>query len=221
MLARVCFGLYLLSTLAFHFFDEIYQQAEAIEIKTTGVRYSIPLDIKSSRPELPSFYEEKEHLASEIARAYKINASRAQNFSEWILMSSLYSDVPYQLLTGVIMTESSFRYQARSSVGAVGPAQIRPKFWQDFCSTLNLQDPEQNIECSGRILRRYYDKYCRSEDWGCATGLYNVGPTNYRKSPYHRNASVRYRQKVANHADMITIPEEFKQEFQSYAVLTK
>ncbi|MGD1527106.1 transglycosylase SLT domain-containing protein [Vibrio owensii] len=218
MLGKVCFGLSLMSTLASYAFCELHLYVRNLDVKVTGERYEVPISIASHRPELPSFIEEKQHLASEIKRAYKLNAQRASNFSEWILFASIYSDVPYQLLTGVIMTESSFRYEAISSVGALGPAQIRPKFWQDFCSSLNLSNPKQNIECSGRILRRYYDKYCES-DWGCAIGLYNVGPTNFRKSSYYRAASIRYRKKVANHADMISIPESFNQGFDTYAAL--
>lgn len=219
MLRKLHIGLSAICTVASLSYVALSEYTKEIDVKSKGTRYHVSLSVVSDRHSMPSFKTEHKHLKLELMKAYDINEERADKFSEWILFSSIYSSVPYELLTGVIMTESSFRYNAKSSVGAIGPAQIRPKFWSDFCGTLKLSNPAENVECSGRILRLYYDKYCKSADWGCALGLYNVGPTNYKNSKHYQNASLRYRSKVANHASMITIPEEFMQNFDSFAVL--
>jgi len=187
--------------------------------KQANVRYEVPLEVVSERPVMPSYSDEVDHLSDELQKAFKINDERADKFADWILMSSVYSHVPYQMLAGLIMTESSFRYNVVSSVGAIGPGQIRPQFWQNECVELDLNDPKDNVECAGRIMRHYYDDHCDQTSWGCALAYYNVGPTNYKSSQYYRDAGARYQTKVANHSNMISIPTEFNQTQNIFAAI--
>lgn len=164
---------------------------------THPTRITIPLE-----PDLEDYsgitYEEEYHyFASLLAEAYKLDRAKSIDFAQWIMTSSLYNNVPKQILAGVIMTESSFRINVTSRVGATGPAQVRPIFWEDECSG-DLTNPSDNIDCAGLILRRYYEKYCE-EDWQCALKTYNVGPTNLKRSSYYRQAGQRYLEKVEVH----------------------
>ena len=39
------------------------------------------------------------------------------------------------LLASLVLIESSFRKDAVSHVGAIGPAQVRPEMWSSFCGS--------------------------------------------------------------------------------------
>ena len=100
------------------------------------------------------------------------------------------------------MTESSFRKEARSSVGAIGPAQVQPLLWNEFCS-VDLTNPEENLYCGAQILA-YYERRCTAatpvpEDArACALRSYNVGYRN-RNNVYFMPAANRYVAKIDRH----------------------
>jgi soluble lytic murein transglycosylase-like protein len=167
--------------------------------KKTYVKVEINLNLPDDV--VPTYAEEVEVFSEQLVSAYGINKTRATKFADWILQSSAYSDVPSLILAGLIMTESSFRYNPVSSVGAIGPGQVRPEIWSEFCQT-DLNDPRENIICSGFILHHYYADFC-ANDWSCALKTYNVGPTALRKSAKMRAAGARYLKKIVNHVAWI------------------
>jgi|GEM_PF-2633604 len=108
-----------------------------------------------------------------IAEHYPMGMERARQFAGWIEGAADTYEVPAELLAAVIAVESSFRVDVRSSVGAVGPAQLRPEYWSEL--GYNLNDPGENIRAGARVLSNYY-RLCES-DWDCALRAYNVGIT--------------------------------------------
>jgi hypothetical protein len=87
------------------------------------------------------------------------------------------SPVTPELLTALIVVESSANHVAVSNKGAVGLTQVMPHIWQ--CQRNELFNPYKNIEVGSKILKYYIDKH------GVEGGLssYNCG---------NRRSSLRY-----------------------------
>ena len=134
-------------------------------------------------------------FAKLLTIAYKIPEKKADNFADWILEATYDVGVPEELLAGVIMAESTFDYYVVSSAGAVGPGQLKPKYWKDVCP--KIKDPKHNVKCAATVLQHYYEDYC-DKKWNCAIRTYNVGPTNMKTKKFAR-ASKTYLNKVNGH----------------------
>lgn len=129
---------------------------------------------------------EVDHFASKVSKAFGVRVGTAKEFSGWILEASERHDFSPELIASLVLTESSFRKGVRSSVGAIGPAQVRPEFWRRFCGNPDLSDPAENIYCGVQVLAHYRDS-CGGED--CALKAYNVGPKSRRVSAAERYLS--------------------------------
>ena len=132
---------------------------------------------------------EVEQFGTQVSSAFGIRDEVATEFADWILEASERQNIAPELLASLVITESSFRKNVRSNVGAVGPAQVRPEYWASFCGASDLTDPEQNIYCGAQILAHLLDR-CEG-DRDCALAAYNVGPYANRE-----NAAKRYVKKV-------------------------
>ena len=90
-------------------------------------------------------------------------------------------ELPMNILTALIVVESSADYLAKSRKGAVGLTQVMPKIWN--CDRKTLFDPYKNIEIGSSILNHYVKRH------GLAGGLsaYNSGK---------RTGSLAYARKV-------------------------
>lgn len=128
-------------------------------------------------------------FGSRVSNAFGIRNSVATEFADWILEASERQNIAPELLASLVVTESSFRKTARSNVGAVGPAQVRPDYWGKFCGASDLTDPEQNIYCGAQVLSHLLER-CEG-DRDCALAAYNVGPYASRVA-----AAERYVKKV-------------------------
>jgi len=128
-------------------------------------------------------------FAERVVSEYGVEPDVALEFSPWILEAASRQMLAPELLAGLVLTESSFRKNVTSPVGAIGPAQVRPEFWSQFCGTSNLGDPAENIYCGAQILAHYMER-CGAED--CALGAYNTGPYSQEVQ-----ARERYISKVA------------------------
>lgn len=129
----------------------------------------------------------------QLEAAYGINPTRAKNFSGWIVAAVESSSIPKEVMASLIMSESSFRYKVTSSVGAVGPAQVRPNFWGHVCDGDLENDPRANIQCSRVVLETYLER-CRG-DMVCTLQTYNIGPDNMKKKEFEP-AKRRYIAKI-------------------------
>ena len=91
-------------------------------------------------------------LADRLVRGYGLDAAVAGDFAVWILDAAADNGLDPELIASLIRTESRFDVNARSHTGAVGPAQIQPAYWSEFCDDLDLDSAGQNIACGARIL---------------------------------------------------------------------
>jgi len=125
--------------------------------------------------------DDVEAFAQRLEQVFGLGTDRALTFSDWILEASWRYQIEPEVIASLIHTESSFRKRVRSWAGAIGPAQVMPKIWRDFCGGFDLRDPEQNVYCGAKVLA-FYRAECGDLD--CALRLYNVGPGNLRLARY-------------------------------------
>lgn len=123
-------------------------------------------------------------FGSRVSSAFGINGEVATEFADWILEASERQQITPELLASLVVTESSFRKNVRSHVGAIGPAQVRPEYWSSFCGGGDLTDPEENVYCGAQVLSYFIDR-CEG-DTVCALSAYNVGPYAKREKAAQR-----------------------------------
>lgn len=154
---------------------------------------AVPLPERASRA---TWAEERDAFAAHLARAFRLEPSVAGEFAGWILDASTRQALRPELLASLVMTESSFRKNARSATGAVGPGQVRPDLWGAWCRA-NLADPAENIDCAASILAHYVEVCAQSTTAAeaCALRSYNVGYRN-RNNPVYVAAAERYLAKI-------------------------
>lgn len=113
-------------------------------------------------------YNPRLSYATALAYAYKI-------------YECSYDDVSMNVLTALIVVESSANYRAVSRKGALGLTQVMPGIWK--YDKKILANPYKNIEIGSNILRYYIKRH------GLVGGLsaYNSGK---------KNASLSYARKV-------------------------
>jgi len=160
------------------------------------VRIGTPESMASST----TWNDERDEFASKLHRGFGIRYETAAEFSSWILEASKRQRLSPELIASLVLTESSFRKDVTSSVGAIGPAQIRIEFWQRFCGTADLADPEENIYCGAQILA-HYQEMCGSEN--CALKSYNLGFRNRNRQDFAR-AGERYLRKIDRHREALS-----------------
>lgn len=160
-----------------------------------------PTNLSLYKPNSLSWEDEVNRFAARLADAYDIDKGKAHKFSGWILEAAYENQQSPDLIASIIMTESSFRTNVRSSAGAVGPVQVRPKYWSDHCGDLN--DPLDNIRCGAMVIRKYSDM--ANGNVKTALKMYNVGPTNVKEKKLVE-ASDRYVSKIVRHLAMLENP---------------
>jgi len=122
-------------------------------------------------------------FALKVSQAFGVRRSDASEFATWILEASERQELDPELLASLVQTESTFKKHARSGRGAVGPAQVKPKVWSEFCGTSNLLDPAENIYCGAQVLSFLRDE-CGAEL--CALQAYNTGKVGVRQGAARR-----------------------------------
>lgn len=122
-----------------------------------------------------------------VSQAFGVRRSTAYEFAGWILEASERQGLEPELLASLVHTESSFRKDARSPVGAIGPAQVRPEFWSGFCGSSDLGDPAENIYCGAQVLSHLLEE-C-GDDTNCALAAYNIGLYGSEKQAGRRYVS--------------------------------
>ncbi|MCP5179268.1 MAG: transglycosylase SLT domain-containing protein [Pseudomonadales bacterium] len=145
----------------------------------------------------PAWREEAGEFSDRLRRAFKLRRAVADEYAIWILQAAERQGLDPDLLAGLVHAESTFSARARSAVGAVGPAQIRPKYWGAFCGGVDLNNPEQNIHCGAQVLAHLRD-ICG--DVTCALKAYNVG-----LGGRHRAAGERYLRKIEKRQKLLAM----------------
>lgn len=103
-----------------------------------------------------------------------------RHYTEYVTRYAEKYDVPANLIYAVIDTESGFRADAISSVGAVGLMQLMPVTFEwlteyqlrENLPARNISDPETNVRYGVFYLRWLYDRYGH---WEEACAAYNAG----------------------------------------------
>ncbi len=153
--------------------------------------FAVPAPIATQAP----WSDEVNQFAKRLHKALGVPRATALEFSGWILEAAKRQALSPELLASVVFTESSFRKNVTSEMGAIGPAQVKP-YWAMFCGSKNLADPAENIYCGAQILAHYRD-LCGSEQ--CALSAYNVGPKNRQDDGYYQEVGLRYARTIDRH----------------------
>ena len=132
-----------------------------------------------AKPALPSigWNERVAEFGGKLGQAFDLEPGRAIEFAGWILEAADRQRLEPELIASLVQVESSFRKQVRSHVGAVGPAQVQPRYWRDFCGGDDLDDPRHNIHCGAQVLA-HLKELCGGAE--CALVDYNVGRNSTR-----------------------------------------
>ncbi len=166
----------------------------------------IPLEIHIAAVDSSTWDEQRKAFGDRLERGYGLDEAVADEFAGWILEASTRQRLQPELLASLVMTESTFRKHARSSVGAVGPAQVQPDLWHEFCG-VDPRDPEQNVYCGAQILAHYREACGRHTDTpeeaeACALRAYNVGYRNH-DNVWFDKAAQRFVAKIDRNLDPI------------------
>lgn len=115
---------------------------------------------------------------------YKTGLKEEQKdqISQHILKQSKKYGYDPLFLTALIITESSFNHRAKSSVGALGLMQIRPRTGKALASEANMRwrgkrtlyHPEKNIALGSYYLNKLIKRFGKMHT---ALEAYNHGPT--------------------------------------------
>ena len=107
-------------------------------------------------------------------------------YQEEILASAKEFDLQPSLVCGVIFTESAFRPEAKSNVGALGLMQLMPATGLEEAALLNIEgvtadrltEPALNIRLGCNYLRKLLDEFGTES---VALAAYNAGPGRVRQ----------------------------------------
>lgn len=145
------------------------------------------------------WHSEVDAFGYKVSQAFGVRRNTATEFAGWILEASERQGLEPELLASLVHTESSFRKDVVSHVGAIGPTQLRPEYWSGFCGSSDLLDPAENIYCGAQVLSHLMDR-C-GDDTGCALTAYNIGPYSNEKQAGRRYVSKvgRYRETLRKH----------------------
>ena len=108
------------------------------------------------------------------------------SFKEEILSSADEFDLDPYMVCGVIFTESSFRAQAKSSVGALGLMQLMPATGLEEAELLGIEgvteemltEPSLNVRLGCNYLKKLLDEFSAES---VALAAYNAGPGRVRQ----------------------------------------
>lgn len=124
--------------------------------------------------------EEKNYktIISKIGKKYPDSEAPigAEPYIDIINKSEEKYNLPHGLLTNLLKTESDFNPNAESQKGAIGIAQIIPKFHPDIG---NPKNPYEAIPYAAKYLRENADYF--KGDWVKAVAAYNAGPSAVEK----------------------------------------
>lgn len=164
-------------------------------------RSSITLTVDLPASEQPSITWQQEvgDFADRLSGSFKLPRDVAEKYAEWILEASERSNVEPDLIASVVAAESDFRPDVVSPMGAVGPTQVQPELWANFCFSLDISNPEENVSC-GALILSYLRQRCGGET--CALKAYNLGLENINRAIYV-HAARRYLNKVDNNRLML------------------
>jgi len=118
--------------------------------------------------------------STNVPKGYSKRKTACNKYSALIAEVAKKYDLEPELVMGVVKVESSFNPDCKSRVGAAGMMQVMPRTGKHMKCDSDLHDPEVNIDCGCRVLRRYLDRYDGNIVY--ALSAYNAGPGNANPS---------------------------------------
>jgi soluble lytic murein transglycosylase-like protein len=118
--------------------------------------------------------------STNVPKAYSKRKTACSKYSSTIAEVAKKYNLEPELVMGVVKVESSFNPKCKSRVGAAGMMQVMPRTGKHMKCDSDLHDPEINIDCGCRVLRRYLDLYDGNVIY--ALSAYNAGPGNANPS---------------------------------------
>lgn len=166
----------------------------------SGQQHGTMITMELALPDFPSktHMQQASDFAEKLVIGFGLRPEVALEFSDWILEASARQEMRPELIASLVFAESSFRKAVQSHVGAIGPTQIRPHYWAEFCGHNDLYDPEQNVYCGTQILGFLLER-CEG-DQACALSAYNIGLNSNRRA-----AGSRYVAKIDRHLEQLDI----------------
>jgi len=167
-------------------------------------------DVHQEIVELKATVEEEIKLREELFTTLQKSASLLQEYNPRLDSITAFKyackiyecsehPVTPELLTALIVVESSANHIAVSNKGAVGLTQVMPHVWR--YQKRELFNPYKNIEIGSKILKYYIDKY----------GI-NGGLSSYNSG--NRKSSLRYARYV------LKVAEESLENIQTSSFIT-
>ena len=137
---------------------------------------------KAKKSELAGMKDDKtvKGPSTNVPRGYSKRKTACDKYSSTIAEVAKKYDLEPELVMGVVKVESGFNPQCKSRVGAAGMMQVMPRTGKHMKCDSDLHDPEINIDCGCRVLRRYLDRYDGNIIY--ALSAYNAGPGNANPS---------------------------------------
>ena len=176
-------------------------------------RRLVPLSLPQTEIGATPWIHQRAAFAAKLRKSYGLNEETADEFAGWILEAGARQHLAPELLASLVMTESSFRKNVRSPMGAIGPAQVRADLWHGFCGG-QLEDPEQNLYCGAQILAHYHEacalRGVTDDTESCALRSYNVGFGNH-DNVYFLEAAARYISKIDRYRASLAESAETRQ----------
>lgn len=145
-------------------------------------------------------------LPPDVPASYKPRKAACEKYRDMIEVIAARHGLEPELVLGVVKVESNFNPECRSRVGATGLMQVMPRTGDHMECDDDLEDPQANVECGCRVLKKYLGLYNGNVVYGLAA--YNAGPGNANpsakesKTPFNfgyvekvlrwRNVFVRY-----------------------------
>lgn len=133
-----------------------------------------PVSVATTGSALPSVSAKDSRLQR---GARSGTATPRQQLEQYVMRHARTYGIDPNLVRAIIANESSWRVNARSSVGAIGLMQLMPTTAQML--GIDPHNPEQNIEGGVRYLAGLVDMF--EGDLDAALVSYNAGPSHARK----------------------------------------
>jgi soluble lytic murein transglycosylase-like protein len=165
------------------------------ELSVDPGTHTIALALPATQSESMPWQTEVDAFGHKVSQAFGVHRQTATEFAPWILEAARRQSIDPELLASLVLTESSFRKNAVSHVGAIGPAQVRPEYWSGFCGSNDLHDPAENIYCGAQVLSHLQER-CGNE--ACAVKAYNVGIHSAK-----HDAAARYASKIDRYREQL------------------
>lgn len=143
-------------------------------------------------------------------------------FEPAVLESSKASNVPEQLIWGIMRAESHYKHDIASPVGALGLMQVMPFTGRQVANLLNMSgfetrsllEPETNIRLGTRYLQRLLEKFSGSIPLVAAG--YNAGP--HRVHAWVRNFGTLDMDEFIEHIPFVETRNYVKRVVRNYQI---